>query len=310
MIRGLFSLAMTCAVGYGGYVLYQNNPDIADSAIHFFQKKISIKEFQTLELRYTPSQIISAHRRDLIKDKRYKLSEPVLKFYPHVLVEVKYSVSPEKTAEGIMLWSLVNGEMVLNMRDWSTTHGYEDCLNARTSKAEFVILNLLAKNGGFMDKTQLLSRLRAQPAATESTLLSCQRKKLIVQTGKGIRLHFENPRFCTSPSTSVDQWLVTKPYKGMQCVDKKYSASQIKSLVNSAFGYDFAIRRSAEVYLPVYEIEVKNPDGTISTSHWNAVTGTHMQNASYPMQNEGLSLESLLSHKESSINLSAPPLSN
>jgi len=298
MLRGLVSLITTAAVVYGGYVYYQNNPDVADQAIHFFQKKINFKDFQTLELRYDAERIISFNKRTLIKDKRYKLLEPILKFYPHLLVEVKYSINPEKTQEGIMLWSLVDGEMVTDMKQWKTTHGYEDCLNARTSKAEFAILNILAKHGGKMDKTHLLKHLRSKTGPTEATLQSCRRKKLIVQSGNHIRLHFENPQFCSRPATQMDQWLVTKPLKDAKCVDKKYSASQIKSLLSAAFSYDFAIRKSSEVYLPVYEIEVKNPDGSVSTTHWNAVTGTQMNTSSYPMQNESLSLENLLSSGE------------
>lgn len=299
-MRFIFSIITTCAVCYGAYFFYQNNPDVVESSLHFFQKKLPSKEFQTLEIRYTSEQIMAANRRALIKDKRHTFLEPSLKFYPYVLLEVKYSTKGSKTAEGMMLWGLVDGEMILDMAKWTKTHGYEDCLIARATKAEFVVLNLLAKNGGAMERTRLLNALRSsKQLATDTTLLSCQRKKLIVQEGTEVRLHFADPCLTQHPLTHVDQWLVTKPYRDATCVAKKYSISQIKDLANAAFGHDFAIRRAVEVFLPVYEIEVKNPDGTLMTTHWNAVTGTQITSAYVPPQaGSVLNITDIFSHND------------
>jgi hypothetical protein len=41
----------------------------------------------------------------------------------------------------------------------------------------------------------------------------------------------------------------------------------------AAFGNDFAIRRTIDLFLPVNCIVVQNPDGSIHTSHWNALNG-------------------------------------
>lgn len=291
-MRFIFSIISTCAVAYGGYYFYQNHPDVVDNALHFFQSKVPGKEFQTLEIRYNADQITAANRRVLIKDKRHTLLEPQLRFYPYVLMEVKYSTPKSKTVEGMILWSLVDGEMVIDTAKWSKTHGYEDCLNARASKVEFVILNLLAKNGGVMERARLLAQMRTEAKGTirasESALLSCIRKKLVVQQGPSVRLHFANPRLTQHPITHVDQWLVTKPYRDAVCIAKKYSPSQIKSLATSAFGHDFAVRRTLEVYLPVYELEVKNPDQTLMTTHWNAVTGTQMASPYAPPQSSDI----------------------
>ena len=39
------------------------------------------------------------------------------------------------------------------------------------------------------------------------------------------------------------------------------------------FGEDFVIRKTQEVYLPIYNIAVQNPDGSILTTYWNGVNG-------------------------------------
>lgn len=300
-MRFIFSIVSTCALAYGGYFFYQNHPDVVENALGFFRQHLPSGEFQTLEIRYSSDQVIGANRRALVKDKRHTLLEPQLRFYPYVLLEVKYSTPKKKTAEGVILWSLVDGEMVIDTNKWTKTHGYEDCLNAHATKAEFLILNLLAQNGGEMDKARLLTQLRTvtKNAGADSLLHSCQRKKLIVQQGSLVRLHFAHPRLTQHPITHVSQWLVTKPYRDATCVKKKYSISQIKSLATSAFGHDFAIRRTLEVYLPVYEIEVKNPDQTVMTTHWNAVTGTQITSPYAPPQKgEVLNLTDLLPTKK------------
>ncbi len=67
--------------------------------------------------------------------------------------------------------------------------------------------------------------------------------------------------------------MVSKPYNYAQRIAKKYSSSQIERIAKVAFGADFTIRGIKEVYLPVYQLEVQNPDGSIMTSFWNALTG-------------------------------------
>jgi hypothetical protein len=78
------------------------------------------------------------------------------------------------------------------------------------------------------------------------------------------------------PETKLAHWLVTKPTKKAVRVKKRYSASQIQKTAKAAFGNDFAIRRTTEIFLPVYSIVVQNPDGTLMTSYWNALNGKRL----------------------------------
>jgi len=47
----------------------------------------------------------------------------------------------------------------------------------------------------------------------------------------------------------------------------------------AAFGDDFAIRKTTEIFLPVYSIVVQNPDGSHMTTYWNALNGKNIDQA-------------------------------
>jgi len=48
-------------------------------------------------------------------------------------------------------------------------------------------------------------------------------------------------------------------------------------------GKDFAIRKTTEIFLPVYSIVVQNPDGSQMTTYWNALNGKRLAQ-SYQLQ--------------------------
>jgi len=282
-MRFIFSIISTALICYGGYWFWQNNPDFRDFAQTFAKKQLTVKEFQTLEVRYSPDQIMSANKSKLLPTRKYAFLDPKLKFHPFILLDVKFSKTPEKTEEGTILWSLVDGEMILNTKHWNKTHGYEDCINAHINKAEFFILNALAQHKGLMDRNTLFSQAHGEEHAIESTIESCKSKKLIVEYNGSYRLHFENPKLAVFPITHFSQPLMKKSYKRAVRLAKKYSANQIKTIAEAAFDGDFAIRGYEEIFLPVYSIDVKGPNG-INTTYWSAVNGTRMDVTPTPEQ--------------------------
>src|ERR1700730_12503975 len=98
------------AVGYGGWWLTTTHPDIKNQVAEL----IDSGSFPTLEVRYTAEQIMNTHQKELLNDNRHQFLEPVLKFYPYLLLEVKYNISEDKTGEGVILWDLTDGEMVID----------------------------------------------------------------------------------------------------------------------------------------------------------------------------------------------------
>ncbi len=240
------------------------------------QQYVENGEFITLKARYTPESIMDAHRKELLNDDQHAYLEPELKFHPYLLLEVKYFQPDKKSREGVILWSLVDGEMVLNTDTWEKTHGFEDAINAGASRNDFKLMQALARNKGTATLDKLQKDLQIEKDTLQSWLESSLSKHLIVLKGNEVQLHFQDPKILVQPETKVTDWMVKKPYNHAQRVASKYSNSQIQKIAKAAFGEDFTVRSATDVFLPVYRIEVSNPDGSTLTSYWNALNGQRM----------------------------------
>lgn len=267
-MRWLFTLGIFASIAYGAYWMSDTKPEIKTKV----EDLLNMGTFHTLETKYSANQIMENHRKELLKSNRHKYLEPELRFYPYLLLDVKYVVS-EKTEESVMLWDMCDGEMVLSTRSWEKTHGFGDCILANTDRHEFKVINALAKKGGGCDRETLVKALRVESDIMDMWIDSLRRKKLVVQSGNRYRLHMEDPLLRSLPSTALEERLVTQPCKHAQRVSSRYSLGQIEKIAKAAFGTDFAIRHTKDVYLPVHCIVVQNPDGSIHTSLWNALNG-------------------------------------
>ena len=271
-MRILFTLLSLGAACYGLWWLCLTKPEVKNKV----EEILNTGSFNTLEIRYTANQIMDAHRKRLLKDNRHRYLEPSMKFYPYLLLEVKYMVSEKKTKEGVILWDLIDGEMVIDTKDWDKTHGFGDCINANTDLHEFKIINTLAYKGGSADRESLFKTLHVENDVLDSWIESCRRKKLIIQIGNRYRLHLQNPNLKVMPATRLDERLVTKPQRHADRIPSRYSFSQIEKITRAAFGNEFAIRKTTDIFLPVHCIVVQNPDGSIHTSYWNALNGKRL----------------------------------
>lgn len=265
----LVILAIACA---GSWWLW-NYTTLGDS----IQSYVENGEFLTLEARYSAEQVMQANKDELLPGDKYTFKDPALKFYPYLFMEVKYPQYNGKTKEGIILWSMVDGEMVIDALTWQSTHGFEDALNAGASETDFLILNTLAAHRGALVAQKLQTLLEIDDYTMKHMLDSAISKHLVIMRGNEVALHFQNPQFNVQPNTKINQSLVTKPYSDAQRIGKRYTKRQIERTAQAAFGQDFAVRNSKVVYLPVYSIEVLNPDGSVMTSYWNALTGQRIK---------------------------------
>lgn len=272
MIRLVLYLAMLAGMAYGGWWVWNNCPEVR----RLVEQNLPKQGMLTLEIRHTPEEIMNLHRTDLLKNSRYSFLDPATLFYPYLLMDVKYTVG-NATKEGVVLWGLDDGEMVLDAQNWSKTHGFEDCIIAGATETDFRVLNALAKRSGYLDRDALLRTLRADPEVADPWIASCKEKKLIVVSGNGYRLHFASPVFETRPETLLTENLVTTPHSAAMRVAKQYTASEVEKTARAAFGQDFTIRSVKEVYLPVYSLVIQNPDGTLLTTYWNALTGKQLK---------------------------------
>lgn len=277
----LVTILIGCVIlGLGGFWAWIYFPGFRSKVEDY----LSSGSFQTLEVRYSAESIMDAHRRELLQDSDHVYLEPVLKFVPYLLLDVKYLRAHDKTGEGIILWSLVDGEMVINTGTWETTHGFTDCIASNANRQEFKLINALASRGGSCDRDGLSKFLNIENNILDSWIDSCRKKSLIVQSGNTFRLHLQNPKLQVIPETKLEQWLVTKPTKRALRVRKKYRPAQIENTAKAAFGNDFAIRKTTEIFLPVYSILVQNPDGTQMTTYWNALNGKRLATPPYEIE--------------------------
>jgi hypothetical protein len=255
------------------------------SFFHQISHYVENGEVQTLEARYSPEQIMEQHRAELLGNTQRSYKDPVTAYYPYLLMDVKYIGSDRKPKEGAILWGMVDGEMVLNTDNWEQTHGFEDAINANATANDFKILNNLARSNGSMTRDQLQKELQLEDAIIEAWIESAKQKHLIVLKGNEVILHFENPKISVAPQTKMNHLPVSKSFSLAQKMGSKYSQSQIERVAKASFGTEFTIRNASEVYLPVYRIEVLNPDGSILTSYWNALNGQRL-NPKYLSQNK------------------------
>ena len=267
-MRWLLTLGVLSSLGYGAWQMSDTKPDIKTKV----ESVLNMGSFHTLEIKYSASQIMESHRRDLLKSARHQFLEPQLRFYPYLLMNVKY-VHSDKTEESVMLWDMCDGEMVLNTRSWEKTHGFGDCIQANTDRHEFKVIHALAKRGGACDRETLAKALHVENDVMDMWIDSLRRKKLIVQIGNRYRLHLEAPSIQSLPETILEERLVTQACKQSHRISKRFSLGQIDKISQAAFGTDFAIRYTKDVYLPVHCIVVQNPDGSIHSSLWNALNG-------------------------------------
>lgn len=268
-MRLLTTVVLVGVLGLGSWWIWSHNHDVQN----IISQYVDSGEILTLEAKYTPDQIIETNRKKLLQDDQHTLQEPTLKFYPYLLLDVKYATPEKKTKEGALLWGMADGEIVINTDSWDTTHGFSDCLEAGACRNDFKVLQALASNKGTLSREELQNKLHVEPEVLDEWLESAIEKHLIVQKGNNYYLHFEEPVLSITPQTKINQPLVTKAYHHAVRVAKKYSASQIEKGAKAAFGADFTIRSSKEVFLPVYSIDILNPDGSLQSTQWNALNG-------------------------------------
>lgn len=274
-MRFLTTLIVLGGLGYGVYWLNNTQPELKHQAIEM----INTGTFHTLEARFTSAQIMEKERLALLKDSDHRYSSPTLRFHPYLLMEVKFTTPSDQTEEGIILWDLIDGEMVLDTKSWDKTHGFADCINTGADKYEYKILATIAKNGGKADRQSLMSSLNVETHIFEKWVDRAQKKKLIVQHGNDYRIHLHHPVINVCPTTKIAHPLVTKNCKHSERINRKYSPNQIKKAAEAAFGTDFAIRSTQDVFLPIYSITVQNPDGSLHTTHWNALNGKRINHS-------------------------------
>ena len=273
VVPKLLTLVVFLSLGLSAWVFWDSIDGWVEPLHHYIENR----DVVTLEAKMTPEEVMEVHRQELLGIGTKRVFQGVTeKYYPYLLLDVKYT-EDDKTREGVLLWSLVDGEAVLNCDTWETTRGLRDCLQNYATQQDFRILHTLAKNKGVMSLDALQATMQVDKNTLDSWLEKAKQKHLIAQQGNQVFLHFENPKLLLYPQTIFSKPLASKTIDYQQRVAKTFSRSEILTMSHAAFGSDFGIRREREIFLPVYTIHVQNPDGSIYSTDWSALTGMRMQ---------------------------------
>lgn len=246
----------------------------------FIRKKLAFNKISTLEANFFPDEIIKSNKDLLISCTHGTLSPPQLMFFPYLLLDVKFSqggIFKSDTNEGFVLWSLIDGEMVLDTSTWERSKGFEDCLMFSANKKNFKILKALSFLGGVSSKENLYTALGESKKKIDSWINDCCHKNLVITNGNKVRLHFKHPKLEIKPYTEFKHPIVSYNIpKNVKIKHQEYSPAQVKEMAYLAFGPNFVIRREKKVFIPVYELTIVNPDGSIWVSYWNAINNKRL----------------------------------
>ncbi len=267
MKRTSFFITILLLLGIGTFG-YFHSEEVND----FLQSQTE-SEVQTFELGTTSDAIMNANQKTLLKTPLHTFGKQELVYAPYLLLDVKYTQDNKKTQDAKVLWSLIDGEMVLNTANFETTHGLEDCILSNANDDDFRILNALSRKGGALPKEALSIEMGIDPDVLTQQIDTLRKKHLVTVQQDIVRIHFQNLLTRPNPSTVFSHYLVTRKATKQNQIPEVYSKNQIKNVAKAAFGQDLAFRKEQIVFVPVFEIEIQNPDDSIRRTYWNAITG-------------------------------------
>lgn len=268
-MRIISTLITVATLAYGYMWFSKNYPSVTDGTLTY----ISGKEQVGIRPVYTPEQVLDRHANALTRNGGIIAGDVEIVYIPVLLMNVKYADTFYTTGEGVLLFDLMDGEMVLNMNTYEKTHGLADCLRSKASKHECKVVSLMAKKGGQLGRESIRRGLRVDADLVDEWVDNCRQKKLIVPSGNGYRLHMQNPKLPNCPVTYVDNPLTTFRSKRFTGKKAHFEKTHIPELCSAFFGTDFGIKNDEVAYLPIYRINVEGLDKHITTLYFNSISG-------------------------------------
>lgn len=272
MIKRLVFLLFLITLGFAGWYIVEH-PDEMMTYVPLSKEHTIL----TFEAQTSAEELMRTKEKLLLKTANHSFGTNQLKYMPFLLMNVKFVRADKKTEEAKLIWNLENGEMVLDTNSFETTHGFEDCINAKAVEDDFRILQQLNRHGGASTKDALSQELGMDGDTLYERIEALRKKHLVATRGDVIRIHLESPLMHVVPSTKISHPFVTKAVDSQSQIHPHYSKDQIHKLTKAAFGQDFAIRSEHLLFVPIFQITIKNPDGSTLKTYWNGMTGKKIE---------------------------------
>lgn len=269
-MRGIYLLLLVSFISIGSWWFYKNHLTVQQIAKDYSWQESSSQPFLALEAYYTPAQIVEIHREQLPQDRKQSAVETALRFFPYLLLDVAHAFD-ENSSPGVILWSMEDGEIIVNTASWETSEGFAALLSANATQNDYLIVQALAAKSGNIEADQLIKKLGVDALQGKNWLAIAKDKGFISQNGNFYELNI--PLKIVEPATHIHQRLVTKPYNHVRREATRYSKEQIREAARFAFTPQLTIRSEREVFLPVYSVSTTHLDGSIQTTYWNGLNG-------------------------------------
>ncbi len=243
--------------------------------IDAFTSRFMMKESTvvTFEMKYNEDEITSFVLKKLPSEK-YNIGQTRLLYSPCLLVDVKHiGGSGKSTEESSMVWDLMDGELFISLDTFQATSGFRDCLTSQANLDDFRMLHLLSEEGGMLTKEKLIRLSGIDDDTASSVIESLRKRHLVTIQHDLVRLHVKNPFFSVEPSTSITKPFVQKTIPTVNMVTESFSRKSIEKLIQHAYGKDVAILDSEFVWIPIWEVDINNPDGSTRRTFWNGLSG-------------------------------------
>lgn len=270
----LMVLGIAAAAGYWAYT----HTERLQQYVLPSTKEESIDTFEALIL---PNDLLTKQPH-LLTTQGHSFGPVTLYFAPQLLLSVKYSHDSKSSKASTAVWDMIDGELVIDTNTFDHTQGFADCLASQAGADDFRILRTLTQSGGTLSKEAIIKELGGDDSAICERIENLKKRHLVIIANDVVRIHVESPLFKIEPSTLLTKPIVHRTTLYGNLLPTTFSKSDIETLVKAAFGQDLAIRNSRLVYIPTYEIQVNNPDGSVRKTYWNAISGKEMWKGKAP----------------------------
>lgn len=280
MLWSLANIVLYSAVSLGSVWLWEHNPSVRVWVDNHFFSYIDVK-FDHSDDHVIANRFTVEHITNNGPGPGTKLHTCKVLYLPLLKMDVKYR-GAIGTEEGIIVWDLVSGEMLMDLESWTYSHGLEDCLISDISHDAFLVLSSLSKKGKRRECTDVMGISKDTGLNYEfldALLRDCTNLGLVVSKNNGYALHIQNPRLPDSPLSSSYQnlpssWTTTQSRITRDTkIKSTYTVEMVQQFAMKIFGPNFIIKRSSIVYLPLFLIQYNAPDGSLHTTYYNAFSG-------------------------------------
>ena len=255
----------------GGYYAYLHRDEVE----HLLPTSNREETVDTFETAVSPEELLAAHSQTLLPTKQHTFGSSTLHLAPHLLLQMKYSPDGRTTIATSMLWDMIDGELVLDTNSFDHTQGFADCITSQANADDFHILHLLTKKGA-LSKDQLAQELGTDSDVVCDRVDALRKRHLVIVANDIVRVHVESPLLKVDPLTTITRPFVQRKIIHKEELQATYTKGENEKLVKAAFGQDVAIRSSRIIFVPIYEIQVLNPDSSVRRTFWNAISGKEL----------------------------------